>query len=141
MESIPLLLRKNTQDYLSMERPSTSIAPENSNRILFSPTDRTTINLENQQIKDDFTTEGISDLRELRWLYRFFPLWIFLAVVVGLIFGILVPNTGTALGKGRFLGVPAPSGWLHQTSHLLIYNHVLIQDSNRVDDYHISGLM
>lgn len=109
MESIPLLLRKlNTQDYLGMDvRPSstTSIAPENSNRIRIS-------NLENQnlQIKDDFTTEGISDPREMRWLYRFFPLWIFLAVVVGLIFGTLVPNTGSALGKGRFLGVPAPSG-------------------------------
>lgn len=140
MESIPLLSRSNTQDYLSMERPSTSIAPENPNPILFNPTDRT-VNLENQQIKDDFTTEGISDLRELRWLYRFFPLCIFLAVVIGLIFGILVPNTGPALGKGRFLGVPAPSGWLHQISHLLIYNHVLIQDSNWVDDYHISGLM
>lgn len=109
MESIPLLLRKlNTQDYLSMDvRPSstTSIAPENSNRIRIS-------NLENQnlQIKDDFTTEDMSDLREMRWLYRFFPLWIFMAVVVGLIFGTLVPNTGSALGKGRFLGVPAPSG-------------------------------
>lgn len=109
MESIPLLLRKNTQDYLSMDRPSTSIAPENSNRILFNPTDRI-INLENQQIKDDFTTEDISDLRKMRWLYRFFPLWIFLAVVFGLIFGNLVPNTGPALGKGQFLGVPAPSG-------------------------------
>lgn len=140
MESIPLLLRRNTQDYLSMERPSSSIAPDNSNCILFNPTNRT-INLENQQIKDDSTTEGISDLRELRCLYRFFPLWIFLAVVVGLIFGILVPNTGLALGKGRFLGVPAPSGWLHQISHLLIYNHILIQNSNRVDDYHISDLM
>lgn len=109
MESIPLLLRENDQDYLSMDRPSTSIAPENSNRILSNPTDRI-INLENQQIKDDFTTEDISDLRKMRWLYRFFPLWIFLAVVVGLIFGTLVPNTGPALGKGRFLGVPAPSG-------------------------------
>lgn len=108
MESIPLLLRKNGQDYLSMDRPSNSIAPENSNHILFNPTDRI-INLENQQIKDDFTTEDISDLK-MRWLYRFFPLWIFLAVVVGLIFGTLVPNTGPALGKGRFLGVPAPSG-------------------------------
>lgn len=104
MESIPLLLRRNTQDYLGMERTSTSIAPEHSNRILCNPTDRT-INLENQQIED------ISDLRERRWLYRFFPLWIFLAVVVGTIFGILVPNTGPALEKGLFVGVPAPSGW------------------------------
>lgn len=119
MESIPLLLRENAQDYLSMDsmdsmdRPSsTSIAPENFNRIVFNnPTDRIS-NLENQnlQIKDDFTTENIPDLREIRWLYRLFPLWIFLAVVVGLVFGTLVPNTGSALGKGRFLGVPAPSG-------------------------------
>lgn len=84
MESIPLLLRKNTQYYLGMERNLTSIAPENLNRVLFDSTDRT-IALGNQQIKDDFTTEDITALEELRWLYRLFPLWIFLAVVVGII--------------------------------------------------------
>lgn len=110
MESIPLLLRKNTQDYLGMERPLTSIAPENPDRILVDPTDRTII-IENQRITDDFTTVDTSALRELRWLYRFFPIWIFLAVAVGIIFGILVPNTGPALQKVLFVGVPAPSGW------------------------------
>lgn len=109
-ESIPLRLCKNNQYYLGMERPSTSIAPENSNRILSNPIDRT-INLENQQIKDDFTIEDISDLREIRWLYLFFPLWIFLAVVVGIMFRRLVPNMGPALEKGMFVGVPASSGW------------------------------
>lgn len=110
MESIPLLLRKNTQDYRDMERPLTLIAPENPNRVCSDPTDRT-ITLENQLITDDFTDVSISALEELRWLYRLFPLWIFLSVVVGIIFGILVPNTGPALQKFLFIGVPAPTGW------------------------------
>lgn len=93
-----------------MERPLTSIAPKNPDRILVDLTDRM-ITIENQRIKDDFTTIDTSALRELHWLYRFFPLWIFLAVVAGITFGILVPNARPVLQKVLFVGVPAPSGW------------------------------
>ncbi len=58
-----------------------------------------------------------SVFKGLGWLDRFLALWILLAVVIGIVLGNFVPNTGPALQKGKSVGVPVPMGELyHQSS-------------------------
>jgi hypothetical protein len=54
--------------------------------------------------------EQLSAYKELAFLDRFLALWILLAMVVGIILGNFVPNTGPALQKGKFVGVSIPIG-------------------------------
>ena len=49
-----------------------------------------------------------SAFKSLGLLDQFLALWIFLAMVVGIILGNFVPNTGPALQKGKFVGVSVP---------------------------------
>lgn len=53
-----------------------------------------------------------STFKNLGLLDRFLALWIFLAMVIGILLGNFVPNTGPALQKGRFVGVSVPIGEL-----------------------------
>ncbi|KAG0650831.1 Arsenical-resistance Acr3 [Hyphodiscus hymeniophilus] len=53
-------------------------------------------------------TSKTSAFKGLGWLDRFLALWIFLAMVVGILLGNFVPNTGPALQKGKFVGVSIP---------------------------------
>ena len=53
-------------------------------------------------------TSKISAFKSLGWLDRFLALWIFFAMVIGIILGNFVPNTGPALQKGKFVGVSVP---------------------------------
>lgn len=46
----------------------------------------------------------------LGWLDRLLALWIFLAMAIGIVLGNFVPNAGTALQKGEFVGVGVPIG-------------------------------
>jgi len=65
--------------------------------------------LENQA--NSQTKEGrakASAFKSLGLLDRFLALWIFLAMVIGIILGNFVPNTGPALQKGKFVGVSVP---------------------------------
>lgn len=54
--------------------------------------------------------ENVSAFKSLGWLDRFLAVWIFLAMVVGIILGNFVPSTGPALEKGKFVGVSVPIG-------------------------------
>lgn len=53
-----------------------------------------------------------SAFKNLGLLDRFLAVWIFLAMVIGILLGNFVPNTGPALQKGKFVGVSVPIGKL-----------------------------
>ncbi|TGO31179.1 hypothetical protein BPAE_0001g00730 [Botrytis paeoniae] len=60
--------------------------------------------------RDDFQTDHqkASLFKSLGWLDRLLALWIFLAMAIGILLGNFVPNVGTALQKGEFVGVSVP---------------------------------
>ena len=51
-----------------------------------------------------------STFQSLGWLDRFLALWIFLAMLVGILLGNFVSDVGPALQKGEFVGVSVPIG-------------------------------
>jgi ACR3 family arsenite transporter len=51
-----------------------------------------------------------SVFKRLGWLDRFLALWILLAMIIGVLLGNFVPETGPALQKGKFVGVSVPIG-------------------------------
>jgi hypothetical protein len=51
-----------------------------------------------------------SAFKSLGILDRFLALWIFLAMLVGILLGNFVENVGPALQKGKFVGVSVPIG-------------------------------
>jgi hypothetical protein len=59
---------------------------------------------------EPLSTAKKSAFAALGWLDRFLALWIFLAMLVGILLGNFVPSTGQALQKGRFVGVSVPIG-------------------------------
>ncbi|KAF7958762.1 hypothetical protein EAE96_002295 [Botrytis aclada] len=60
--------------------------------------------------RNDFQTDHqkTSLFKSLGWLDRLLALWIFLAMAIGILLGNFVPNVGTALQKGEFVGVSVP---------------------------------
>ncbi|KAI9149503.1 Arsenite resistance protein-like protein [Paramyrothecium foliicola] len=52
--------------------------------------------------------EPTSAFKALGWLDRLLAVWIFLAMVIGILLGNFVPNTGEALQKGKFVGASVP---------------------------------
>lgn len=57
-------------------------------------------------------------VKKLSFLDRFLALWIFLAMVVGILLGNFVPSTERVLDAATFVGVSAPIGI--PPSHLLL---------------------
>lgn len=55
----------------------------------------------------------------LGWLDRFLAVWIFLAMLVGILLGNFVPSTGPALQRGTFVGVSVPIGGSLQRAYKL----------------------
>jgi hypothetical protein len=56
--------------------------------------------------------EKQSAFKSLGILDRFLALWIFLAMLIGILLGNFVENVGPALQKGKFVGVSVPIGKL-----------------------------
>ncbi|GKT72515.1 arsenical-resistance protein [Colletotrichum tofieldiae] len=57
---------------------------------------------DNAQVSSLFKSLGILD--------RFLAVWIFLAMLIGILLGNFVPNAGPALQQGKFVGVSVPIG-------------------------------
>ena len=69
--------------------------------------------------------KNISAFKGLGWLDRFLAIWIFLAMVVGILLGNFVPNTEEALNKGKFVGVSVPIGMsISVVCRTSAYNHL-----------------
>lgn len=75
-----------------------------------SPTDTDcgTDNTTDQNAEE--TSSSTSAIKGLGWLDRFLALWILLAMVLGILLGNFVPETGEALERGQFVGVAVPIG-------------------------------
>ncbi|KAK8061675.1 sodium bile acid symporter family-domain-containing protein [Apiospora phragmitis] len=59
-------------------------------------------------IPEHHDARKVSAFKALGILDRFLALWIFLAMVVGVLLGNFVPQTGPALQRGKFVGVSVP---------------------------------
>jgi arsenite transporter len=57
-----------------------------------------------------FKQKKQSAFKSLGILDRFLALWIFLAMLIGILLGNFVENVGPALQKGKFVGVSVPIG-------------------------------
>jgi ACR3 family arsenite transporter len=64
--------------------------------------------------------QSLSVFKGLGWLDRLLALWIFLAMVLGILLGNFVPNTSEALEKGKFVDVSIPIGMCFRTRFSLL---------------------
>lgn len=71
---------------------------------------------EQPQQKQD--VDSLSAFKALGFLDRFLAVWIFLAMLVGILLGNFVKDVGPALQKGTFVGVSVPIGMFIQASSL-----------------------
>jgi len=60
------------------------------------------------QLEEQIAVEKGSVIKGLGWLDRFLAVWILLAMIIGVLLGNFVENTGPALQKGKFVGVSIP---------------------------------
>lgn len=58
----------------------------------------------------------VSAFKSLGWLDRFLAVWIFLAMVIGILIGNFVPHVTESLEKGKFVNVSVPIGTSPRTS-------------------------
>ncbi len=56
------------------------------------------------------TDKKTSAFKSLGWLDRFLAVWIFLAMVIGILLGNFVPHIGQSLQRGQFVDVSVPIG-------------------------------
>lgn len=64
---------------------------------------------ESLQTKEQFPkAQNVSVIKGLGWLDRFLAVWILLAMIIGILLGNFVEETGPALQKGKFVGVSVP---------------------------------
>ncbi len=85
---------------------SNAVISETQNSLSISDAEK--CQLEGQDAPIDASKTSV--FKSLGWLDRFLALWIFLAMLVGILLGNFVPNTGPALQKGKFVGVSVPIG-------------------------------
>jgi hypothetical protein len=60
--------------------------------------------------ENNISTAKVSAFKSLGFLDRFLAIWILLAMVIGILLGNFVPNSGPTLQKGKFVGVSVPIG-------------------------------
>ena len=65
---------------------------------------------EKKPVDEAIIPDKVSVFKGLGWLDRFLAIWILLAMIIGILLGNFVSNTGPALQKGKFVGVSAPIG-------------------------------
>ena len=63
---------------------------------------------ESLQFEEQVTVKKGSVIKGLGWLDRFLAVWILLAMIIGVLLGNFVEETGPALQKGKFVGVSIP---------------------------------
>lgn len=63
---------------------------------------------ESLQLEEQVTVKKGSVIKGLGWLDRFLAVWILLAMIIGVLLGNFVEETGPALQKGKFVGVSIP---------------------------------
>jgi arsenite transporter len=59
---------------------------------------------------EDSPSKKESAFKSLGLLDRFLAVWILLAMIIGVLLGNFVPQTGPTLQKGKFVGVSIPIG-------------------------------
>jgi arsenite transporter len=65
----------------------------------------------NEQSRHEANNEkDPSTFKSLGLLDRYLAVWIFLAMLIGILLGNFVPSVGPALQKGKFVGVSVPIG-------------------------------
>lgn len=64
--------------------------------------------LEKLQLEEQMAVKKGSVIKGLGWLDRFLAVWILLAMIIGILLGNFVEETGPALQKGKFVGVSIP---------------------------------
>lgn len=63
---------------------------------------------ERLQLQEQVAVKKDSVIKGLGWLDRFLAVWILLAMIIGVLLGNFVEETGPALQKGKFVGVSIP---------------------------------
>lgn len=66
--------------------------------------------VEQQQSPETDEARESSIFKSLSLLDRFLAVWIFLAMLIGILLGNFVPNAAPALQQGKFVGVSVPIG-------------------------------
>lgn len=80
-----------------------------------------------------------SAFKSLGVLDRFLALWIFLAMLIGILLGNFVDSTGPALQRGEFVGVSIPIGMAHcRCEYMLARNEANAGHSNRTTSNDVS---
>jgi ACR3 family arsenite transporter len=80
------------------------------------PADLSSQDVEKNEPSTSQDATKTSAFKSLGLLDRFLALWIFLVMVIGIVLGNFVPNTGPALQKGKFVGVSVPIGMFPSSS-------------------------
>jgi ACR3 family arsenite transporter len=63
-----------------------------------------------RQLAPEDSEKTVPVINGLGWLDRFLAIWILHAMIVGLLLGNYVEQTGPALQKGKFVGISIPIG-------------------------------
>lgn len=88
--------------------------------------------VEEQRASQDLPShEKVSAFQALGWLNRYLAIWILLAMVIGVLLGNFVPETGPALQKGRLVGVSVPIGSSLRGSKNVYIFIITVPDSRR----------
>lgn len=115
-------------------------------KILDATTDSTheARDAERQEIQEALGSGKVSAFKSLGWLDRFLAVWIFLAMVIGILLGNFIPNASSVLQRGRFAGVSVPIGWLPYDLSLCERNQdveIDLETSNRATSHDVPHLM